>query len=154
MARLFLNSEHARRHAGDDGAAGHVFGHHAAGADQRVFTNGDAAENRRAAADARAFFHHRRHHLPIACGLQAAVAVGGAGIAVIDKRNVVADEHLVLDGHALANEGVAGNFDRAAEADILLNFDERADFGIIADLAAIEIYESEDSNVLAELDIC
>lgn len=92
--------------------------------------------------------------MPIAFGLQAAVAVGGAGIAVIDERNVVADEHLVLDGHALANEGVAGNFDRAAEPGILLNLDERADFGIIADLAAIEIYESEDSNVLAELDIC
>ena len=63
----------------------------------------------------------------------------------------MSDEHLILNGHALANEGVAGDFAATADPGAFLNLDEGPDFRLIANLAAIQIDESENANPGAEL---
>ena len=65
----------------------------------------------------------------------------------------MADEHVILDGHAFADEGVAGDLAPPANAGILLNLDEGADLGFVADLAAIEIDELRKLDVFPELHV-
>src|SRR2546425_2811162 len=78
---------------------------------------------------------------------------GGPGIAIVDERHAVADEHLVLERHALADEGVARHLAAAADAGALLDLDEGPDLGAVADLAAVEVDELVEDDVLAELDV-
>lgn len=151
---LFLNSNDARRHTGNHGVRGHIFRDHAASADNRVFTNSQAAENRRSRADARASFHYRGNNIPIGIGLQSSAFTRGARILVVDERNIVADENFIFDRYTFANKRMARNLDSAADAGILLNLHERTDLGIIANRAAVEIYKREYSDIFAESDIC
>src|SRR5207244_2140936 len=104
--------------AGDDGVGRHVFGHHGAGADQCTFADDDPAENDRTAADGGASVDAGGNHFPIGGGLRRAVRINGGGIAVIDEHDAVPDETLVLDGHAFADEGVAGNFAPLADGGV------------------------------------
>src|SRR5439155_26994820 len=62
----------------------------------------------------------------------------------------VADEHIVLDRHALADEGVAGDLAPPADGGVLLDLDERPEPGVVADLAAVEVDEAVDGDVPAE----
>jgi hypothetical protein len=66
----------------------------------------------------------------------------------------VADEHLVFDGHALADEAVRGDLAALADDGVLLDFDERADLRVGPDRASVEIHERglEDPDVVAKLD--
>jgi len=62
------------------------------------------AENRRACSDRRSFLHERRHNLPIFIRLQFPFFIRGAGIFIVDERNIMADEGVILNRHAFANE--------------------------------------------------
>jgi hypothetical protein len=64
--------------------------------------------------------------LPIRLCLQRTVAGRGARISIIDERNVVTDETLVFDVHALTDKSVAGDFAVFADGGALLNLDKRA----------------------------
>ena len=106
---------------------------------------GHARTERCALADAGLF------HFPVGLGLQRAVFVGGAGIAVVDEHHPVADENVVFDGHAFADEGVAGNLAVLADGGVFLNLDKSADLGVIADFAAVEIDELRKLYVFPQL---
>jgi hypothetical protein len=49
----------------------------------------------------------------------------------------MSDKDVVLDGDALANEGVARDFAVAAHTRVLLNLDKRPDFGVVTDFTAV-----------------
>ncbi len=66
----------------------------------------------------------------------------------------MADENFIFNRYTFADKRMARNFDGPADAGILLNLHERADLGIIANRAAVEIYKREYSDIFAELDIC
>jgi hypothetical protein len=51
----------------------------------------------------------------------------------------VTDEHVVLDRNPFANKRVAGDLAVPTNFGVLLNFHKRADFGVIADFAAVQI---------------
>ena len=55
-------------------------------------------------------------NLPVRFGLEASVRVGGAGIGVVDEHDSMADEHIVFNRHALADERVAGDLAALADA--------------------------------------
>src|SRR6267143_761260 len=63
------------------------------------------------------------------------------------------DEAVVLDGHSFADEGVAGNLAVLAEPGILLDFDEGADLGVVADFTAVEVDELRQDDPFAQLDV-
>ena len=68
-------------------------------------------------------------------------AVGRARISIVREHDAVADEDLVFDDHALANERVRRDLAAGADQRFLLNLDERADLGFVADRATVEIDE-------------
>src|SRR5690606_10031907 len=55
--------------------------------------------------------------------------------------DAMADEDAVLDGHAFANEAVAGNLAILADDGVALDFDERADAAARADATPVEVDE-------------
>jgi len=65
----------------------------------------------------------------------------------------MADETLILDGHALADESVTGNFAPLADDRAALDFNERADTRAVADSAAVEIDEGVDLDAFAEFNV-
>ena len=77
----------------------------------------------------------------------------GAWIVVVDEIDAVTDEDLVFNGHAFADEGVAGNLAVASDRDAFLNLDERADPGAVPDLTTVEIDEVVNVYVATELDV-
>src|SRR5881227_1981867 len=136
--------------AGDDRAGGNVFSYYRARADYRALAYLDAAEDGRVRADGCAAADDCRFELPVRFGLRRAVFARGAGTAVVDEHDAVADEDFVLDADALADEGVARNLAARAYARALLDFDEGADARLVADAAAVEVDEAVDSNVAAQ----
>src|SRR5207342_1676817 len=145
--------ERARRVADHGGTGGDVPGHHRTGADRGPGPDPDAAEDRRPGADRGAALDHRRQQLPVGLALQLAVAVGRPRPLIVDERDPVADEDLVLDRDPVADEGVALDLAGAADAGAALDLDEGADAGAGADLAAVEVGEGVDGDVLAEGDV-
>ena len=75
------------------------------------------------------------------------------GIKIVDKSDVVADENFVFQHHAFANEGVTGNLAAGADAGAFLNFDECADFDIVADFATVKVGEAVNANAIARFDV-
>ena len=49
------------------------------------------------------------------------------------------DENVVLDGYALADEGVRGDFAPAADGRVLLHLNERTDLRLVAYRASVQI---------------
>src|SRR6185295_6019700 len=84
------------------------------------------------------------------------LAAGGRRpwIPIVDERDAVSHEHVVLDVDAFAHERVARDLHAAADADALLDLDEGADLGLVSDLAAIQVHEVENAHIPAQLDVC
>src|SRR6185503_17261907 len=128
-----------RRDAGDDGAGRNVLGYYSAGAHERAFANRHAAEDRRVAADRGAPRHPRFDQLPVRLGLQDAFAADGTRIRVVDEHHPVTDEDAVLDGDAVADEGVARDLAVGSDHGAALHLDEGADARVAADPAAVQV---------------
>jgi hypothetical protein len=143
---------HASGIAGHNCAGGNILGHYAARADHGAFTDGDTAKEGRTGADGCPVPNQSFDTLPVGIHLQATVGVRSPGKKIIRKGYAMADEDFILDRHSLANEGVAGNFAAPADLGPFLNFDKSPDLCLVTDFAAIEIDETEYSDVLPQPD--
>src|SRR5438034_2307732 len=112
-----------RRHAGDEGMRGDIFGDDGTGGDHRVPADRDAAENCRVASDRCAVLDFRRHDLP--------VRAHGARIDIVSKTDVGADKDPIPDGHAAVYCGEVLDFA------VVSNDDRRVDVDIFPDVAAL-----------------
>ncbi len=130
-----------------------MLGDHGAGAYDGVFADSHAAQDRDATADAGSALNQRLPDLPVSFCLQRSLRSGGTGILIVNKDNAVADEDLIFNGHAFADKAVTRDFAVAADGHAFLDFDERADFGSVTDLATVKIYEVVDGYVLAKFDV-
>ena len=110
-----------------------------AGSDQCPLADRHTRDDRRVGTDGGRPLDTGRLNAPIRFALRGAVWVGGARIAVIGKHHAMADEHLVLNDHTFANKCMRGNLAPRADRSVLLNFDERADPGLVTYAAAVEI---------------
>src|SRR5436305_8035058 len=90
-------SHHASWVAGNDCVVGYVTRYDTACADYGVFTDGHAAQDRRAGADRCATLDYGLHYAPVSFRLRIAVLICSAGIFIVDEGNVVADEDVVFD---------------------------------------------------------
>jgi hypothetical protein len=78
---------------------------------------------------------------------------GRARKAVVDEHHAMPHEHLVLDDDAVTHERVALDLAVTADHHTMLNLDERADPGVVADAAAVKVRERVDEHVRAKLDL-
>src|SRR5262249_16665432 len=83
----------------------------------------------------------RRHDSPVRFRLQASVSIRRARELVIREHHTMTDEDLVADIDTLANESVRRDLAAHADGHVLLNLNERAYLGVVADGAAVQIYE-------------
>ena len=65
----------------------------------------------------------------------------------------MADEDVVVDRHALTDERVARNLAPAADCRVLLDFDECANLRLVADLASVQVDETRQLDVVAQLHV-
>src|ERR1700688_458367 len=63
----------------------------------------------------------------------------------------MADEYVVFNVHAFADEGVAGNFAATADPRIFLNFYKCADLGFVSNFTSIHVNELGELDVFPEL---
>src|SRR5688572_13178487 len=138
--------------AGDNGAGGNIFGHDGTGTDDGVIANRHATKNRRIAANRSAPANHRGLALPILRTLHAAIVVCRARKAIVGEHDAMANERLVPNRHAGTNKRVTLNLGPAADADVGLDLHERSDERVVTNFAAVEIYETDQPDVFAELD--
>jgi hypothetical protein len=146
-------SYYAGRISRHDHARGHVFGNDASGTDRRALSNGDPAQEGCSRADGGPSLDERLDTFPIGLGLKGAVFIRCSRVQVIREHNSVADKDLILDGYAFANKGMARNLAPAANLGSFLNLDEGPYLGVIPDLAAIEVRESEYTDAFPELNV-
>src|SRR5262245_64258666 len=95
------SSRHPRYHS----ERGNVAGEDGSRTDERTLANGDAAEHGDVRPDRGAPPDLCRLDRPVGCRLHRSVIIGGPGIAVVGEQHAMPDEDLLLDGHALADEG-------------------------------------------------
>src|SRR5262245_62098596 len=118
-----------------------------------MLTDDYAGEDGRPGPDRGSSPHQRGLDHPVLRGLGFPRRRRRPRIGVVDEGHAVADEDLVLDRHALADEGVARNLASPAHPRIFLDFDERPDLGFVADLAAVQVDERRELNAGPELDV-
>src|SRR5262249_46211215 len=112
----------------------------------------DTAQDGRAGSDGGTAPDEGRNTRPVRFGLRSSVR-RRARVLVVDERHIVSDEHVVLDRDALADERVARDLDVPPDPSAFLDLDERPDLRVVPDLAAIQVHEVENLDVLAELDV-
>src|SRR5688572_1835811 len=146
-------AQHSCRVAHYNGVGRHVARDDAPGTDDRALADRHVAKHGGARSDRGALFDYGVFHFPVGGGLQLARSRGGPRVRVVDEHHAMADEDLILDGHAFTDERMARDLAAAADAGVFLDFDEGADFGFVADVAAVEVDELRQFDVLAKLDV-
>ncbi|EGE59471.1 hypothetical protein RHECNPAF_2190073 [Rhizobium etli CNPAF512] len=129
------------RDTGNNGAVRHILGHDSAGADLGGLSDCHAGKNGGVAADRCMALDQCGNDDPVGLRLQTAVRVDGARVSVIGEHHPVADKNAVLERHAFAEEGVAGDFAVFADDDVFLDFNEGADARSRANRAAVQIHK-------------
>src|SRR2546428_1132789 len=146
-------AEDPRRIPSHDRIVRHVAGHDAAGPDDGILPDDHVREDCRPGPDRRASPHQRGLDLPVLLALEFPRRSRRPWIGVVDEGDAVADEDVILDRHAFTDEGVARNLAAPADLRILLDLDERPDLRFVADLAAVQVDELRELDVLPQLDV-
>jgi hypothetical protein len=137
----------------DDAVWRHVFRDNAAGAHYGVLANRNVRKDCASRADRSPFPYEGALDLPISLSLQISVGCRCSRIAVVDKGDSMADEHVVFDGDAFTDKSMARDFAASAYTCIFLNFDEGPDFCFVADFASIQIDELGEFDTLTKFDV-
>jgi hypothetical protein len=91
--------------------------------------------------------------VPIVGYLHPTTVDRSARSTVVDENHAMADKDLVPDRDAGANEGMARYLAALSNLDIALDFHKGPDSCIVADLAAVQIYEWAQSDALPQFNI-
>ena len=134
--------QHFRRVAGHYRAVRDALGHHAAGAYDGPFPNGYVGENRRAGPDGGAFPDQRGLDLPVLpLFLQLTRRARRPGVGVVDETTpwpTKTSSSIVTPSQMKVWLEI---LQFLSDSGVLLDLDERADFGVVANLAAVEVDE-------------
>src|SRR5436190_4567990 len=101
---------------GDCGPIGNIFCYHRTGTNHGVLADRHAGEDGRIRPNACTTLDRDRSDGPISVGVGRTVGAGGTRILVVSEHHAVADEYIVLDRHAFAEEGMGR--DLAPPADL------------------------------------
>src|SRR5207247_8574613 len=83
--------------------------------------------------------HQHWLNLPVLPGLELSPRSRRPRIRVVDEGDSVADEDVVFDRHAFADEGVARNLASPPDLRILVALDDRPDIRFVADITAVPV---------------
>jgi hypothetical protein len=144
---------HSSRVAHNGRSGSNVPGHHRPGANDRIFSDSDSAQDRGPAANTRTSFHDRGDCFPIIIGLQKAFVGSSARNFIVDEDDTMANEDFILNRDTFADETVTRDLTLTADAGPLLNFDEGANPAFIANFAAVKVYEVMDDDVATQFDV-
>src|SRR4029077_8568235 len=145
------SAQYLRGISRNNGVCRYVFRHHATCADDCIFSDHYVGKNRRSGTDRRALLYYSLLDPPILLRLQLALGGRGARIGIVDEGDTVADECVVLNRHAFADECMTRNLAVLSHSGVLLNFDERANLRVFTDFAAVQIDELRKLYALTEL---
>ena len=123
--------------------SGHVVRDDRTRTDQCAFADADPAEHHRARADRRLALDHRPQQRPVLLRLERTRHRRCARCLVVHEHHSVADKDLILDGDAVTDERVALDLAASTDDRAALNLDKRADPGLVAYRAAVEVRERE-----------
>ena len=98
------SAQEARRIPGDNGARGYALGHNRASTDNSSCTDRNSTQDDRPGPNRGAAFDHNGNHLPVGVRLQGSVRQARAREQIVDEADVMANEYVVFDGDAFANE--------------------------------------------------
>ena len=143
--------EHACGIAGNDRVGRHVFRYDTPGSDDRSFADGNAAKNSGPGSDRGAALYSRVFARPIRTRGGDAGLVGGPRVAVVRKRDPMADENLVLDRDTFANEGMARDLAAMPNLGTALNFNKCPNLYMVSNFASVEIHKSKDAHTFPQL---
>src|SRR3990172_6752447 len=113
--------EQASGVASDDGVGSYVSSDDTARPDDRILSDGHAAENGCAGTDRGTLLDNRPLDFPVFLRLKLTVQRGRTRVRIVDEGYAVTDKNVVFDGHAFAHEGVTRNLAAAADRGVLLN---------------------------------
>ncbi len=65
----------------------------------------------------------------------------------------MADKNIVLDGHAFADECMAGDLAAPADLGVFLNFDKGSDLRFVADFASVQVDELGEPDTLSQFHV-
>ena len=155
VSGLGARADGASRAAEHERVGRHIAGDRAAGADQRILTDGHATHDGRVRADTGASLDQRGNDLPVVRGQQFAGVTRRPRIAIVGEANVGADKGAVLDPHTGWDEGEGLDLDVVAQHHAALDLHERGDFAVVANGAAVQIDELGvwDDDVVAEANV-
>jgi hypothetical protein len=119
-------------------------------ADQSIFADGHSAEHGGTRADRRTSPNEGSLAAPIGVRLEPSPGSSSPWTAVIDEGNAVPDKDLGFDRYAFADKRMARDLAAFAYFCALLNFDERPDPSLSANLAAVEIHKAVNPNIAPE----
>jgi len=131
-----------------------VAGHHAAGSNHCVGTDGEPGQDGATRANRRTVLDQRGQALPIPVGGKPTVACGGSRPAVVGEHHAMPDKNFIFDRYASAYESMARYFASRAHLGTALDFHKAADAGVVADFAAIQVDMAGESDPAAEFDVC
>ena len=126
------------RHTDNDSSWRYVSRDNRPSPHHRLLANRHATHDDRATTNRSAPFHPGGYDLPVGLGLQPAVSAS-VWILVISEHHAVTDEDFILNGDALAYEGMRRDLAASTDDRVLLNLDEGADLGVVANAAAVQI---------------
>lgn len=89
--------------------------------------------------------------MPVSFFLQLATRIRRAGIAIINKCDVVPNKNAFLNCDAFTDECVTGDFAARPDACVFLNFNEGSNLRFVTDPTPIKIDESANPNVASKL---
>src|SRR5262249_6520012 len=142
LARLFLIANVADDTTGnayDECVGRDILRHNRPRADECSLPYRDPGNNRDIRANRGTALNERRRALPVIATLEFPIVVRRLGANVIREHYPVADEHLILDDNAFAQERVRRDLTTCAHTRTSLDLDEGADLCFVTDGAAIEI---------------
>src|ERR1700720_1884167 len=125
----------------NDGISRNILRYDASGADDCLLSNHDIAKQSHSRTNRSAFLHYGPLYLPILFGLQPTLGRSCTRVRIINESYAVADEHVVFDRDALANEAMAGDLAVLSDSRVLLNLNKSPDFRVVTDFATIKIDE-------------
>jgi len=65
----------------------------------------------------------------------------------------VSDKNVIFNGNAFADERVTGDLYVPADLGVLLNLHECSDPAVVSDEAPVQVHETINADILAELDV-
>ena len=107
-------------------------------ADQRAFSDGNAAENDSTTPDRSATLNSGWHYFPVFLCLETSIG-SRPGIQIVDEHDAMSNKNIILDRDSFADECMRRDLAAPPDDGVFLHLDKRSHLGFVTDCAAVEV---------------